>query len=217
MNKNLSAADRNLRFRKIPDDLFILIVGIYEFCPLVGKKGFVCGRVISLFDLYSVFKSRVVSLIYIADIPVYPAGSRVIGRSSLADVNIGVSCVINSFIGGDNRRAASESKVYFFAHGIVDHAVFRRDGNTARNAGERFGKLARNVGFVRRNGKIALCRVACTGFKGVFAVGARLKRNGIYGGSCGFCPVSFPNGGYAVVAASVSVAANKVAVCIIVE
>ena len=200
MNKNLSAADRNLRFRKVPDDLFILIVGIYEFCPLVGKKGFVCGRVISLFDLYSVFKSRVVSLIYVADIPVYPAGSRVIGRSSLADVNIGVSFVINSFIGGDNWRAAAESKVYFFAHGIVDHAVFRRDGNTARNAGKRFCQLARDVGFVRRNGEVALGSIAGAGFKGVFAVGACLKRHGIYGSARGFGLVRFPDGGYAVVA-----------------
>ena len=202
MNKNLSAADGNLRFRKVPDDLFILIVGICEFCPLVGKKGFVGGGVISLFDLYSVFKSRVVSFIYVADVPVYPAVSRVIGRSALADVNIGVSCVINGFIGGDNRRAAAESKVDFFAHGVVYNAVLRRDGNAARNAGERFGQLARNVGFVRRNGKIALGGVACAGFKRVFAVGARLKRHGINGGSRGFGLVRFPDGSHAVVGSS---------------
>ena len=216
VNKNLSAADGYLWLRKLTFDFFVLIVGIVKLRAFVGKQSFILHNGISRSYGNFVFQRGRITFSYVSDIPVDFACGAIPSRSSLADVNIGVSCVINGFFGCYNRRAA-ESKVDFFAHGVVYNAVLRRDGNAARNAGERFGKLARNIGFVRRNGEIALGGVACAGFQRGFAVGARLKRHGINGGSRGFGLVRFPNGGYAVVAASVSVAANKVAVCIIVE
>ena len=195
VNKNIAAADNNLRLSEFLFSVFSLIILIAEGCLFVGKELF------ALLNLYAVpygdliFNGGVVALVYIADLPFKGAGLRIIADFALAVINIRFASVISGLIGGKFRLPA-KYKLNLFAHNIAYLAVLCGDGDASRNFFKCGFQLARNIGFIIRNGKIALCGVAGAGFKHLFALRTRLQSNGVDGSARRFCPVCFPNGSF---------------------
>ena len=198
MNENHTAANVNLRNREIADSVIAEVILIAESCSAVGVENLVGGGIIAVTDADFVFHDRVVALANIADGPADCAGCGVIGRRTLADINIRIAGIINCLVGGDNGSGAAEVELNMFAHGVVNNALTRCDCNAARNGLESRCQLLFNI-VGRSDCKIVLCGVGRTGFKGVFAVGTCLQSNGIDGRSGSFCLICFPNGCNAVV------------------
>ena len=198
MNKYRAAANGDLRNREIADSVIAEVVNVAEGRPLVRVKNIAGGGIIAVTDADFVFHDGVVALTNAADGPADGAVLGVIGRRTLADVNVRIAGIVNCLVGGDNGSGAAEAELNMFAHGIVNNAVTCSDRNAARNGCESGGQLFLNI-VGGSDCVVILGCIGCTGLKGVFAVSACLQSNGIDGGSGCLCLICFPNGCNAVV------------------
>ena len=145
MNKYRAAAYGDLRNRELADSVLAVVILIAESCFAVGVENLVGGGIIVVKDADFVFHDGVVDRANIADGPADGAGLGVIGRRTLADVNVRIAGGINSQIGGDIGSCAAEAELNMFAHGIVNNAVTCSDRNAARNGRKSGGQLFFNI------------------------------------------------------------------------
>ena len=110
MNKYRAAAYGDLRNRELADSAIAEVVNVAEGRPLVRVKNIAGGGIIAVTDADFVFHDGVVDRTNAADGPADGAGLGVIGRRTLADINIRLAFIVNFLVGGDNGSGAAEAE-----------------------------------------------------------------------------------------------------------